>query len=202
MATQSIHVAALRPARPLGPTLILGGLFWASDFALVIVNGALTGSLPSSDDAALPLHMRVGLRLFILSIPLLLVGLAALAAQMRARSPKLTIAAALFMAIAAGLSASNVVTMSGLAGAPAFNDTFMGLSIFATSIATGLLSAAALRTGSLRRADALLLLAVGVSTIPLLVGTPLPFGPDWATDHLAFLTSGLAYVIVGARALR
>jgi hypothetical protein len=37
-----------------------------------------------------------------------------------------------------------------------------------------------------------------VSGVPQL-GTPLPIGPDWATDHLAFLTSGIAYTIAGAR---
>ncbi len=29
--------------------------------------------------------------------------------------------------------------------------------------------------------------------------TPLPLGPEWATDYLAFLTSGAAYAVVGAR---
>jgi hypothetical protein len=120
----------------------------------------------------------------------------------RARSPKLTIAAALFMSIAGVLSTLNVVTISGLAGAPYFNDTFLGLSVFATSIATGLLGAAALRTGALRRSEALALVGIGVTTIPILFGTPLPFGPDWATDFLAFLTSGVTFAIVGARSLR
>jgi hypothetical protein len=178
----------------------LGGSFWVLDFVLIIVNGVLTGRLPADGDAQLPLYMRAGLRLFILSIPILLLGLGTLAARLRGRSPKLAIAALPFMLIALALSSINLATMSGLAGAPAFNDTFMGLSIFATAIATGLLGAATLRAQLLPRADAALLLLVGVTTIPILFGTPLPFGPDWATDHLAFLTSGVAYVVVGMRA--
>jgi hypothetical protein len=202
MATQSLPLTVSRPARLLGPALLTGGLLWVGQFWAIIANGAQTGSLPTSADADLPLYMRVALRLFILSVPLLLAGLAALAARVRARSPKLTIAAALFMSIAGVLSTLNVVTISGLAGAPYFNDTFLGLSVFATSIATGLLGAAALRTGALRRSEALALVGIGVTTIPILFGTPLPFGPDWATDFLAFLTSGVAFAIVGARTLR
>ncbi len=64
---------------------------------------------------------------------------------------------------------------------------------------TGLLSVGALRTGVLPRWVALTLLFAGVTTILVLFGTPLPVGRDWATDHLAFLLSGLAYMIAGAR---
>ncbi len=121
--------------------LLFGGLFWVIDFVLIILNGVLTGSLPADGDVQLPLYLRVGLRLFVLSIPILNFGLGMLATQMRARSPKLTVAALLFMTIALLLSSINLVTISGLAGTPTFNDTFMGLSIFATAIATGFLSA-------------------------------------------------------------
>lgn len=201
MSAQSLPLSAARHARALGSGLCIGGLLWALDFVQIIINGALTGTLPADADAQLPVYLRAGLRLFILSIPILTFGMGVLAAQLRTRSPKLTIAALPFMLIALALSSTNLVTISGLAGAPMFNDTFMGLSIFATAIATGLLGAASLRSQALPRADAVLLLLVGLTTIPILFGTPLPFGPDWATDHLAFLTSGIAYMIVGARVL-
>jgi hypothetical protein len=36
--------------------------------------------------------------------------------------------------------------------------------------------------------------------MPLLLVTPLPVGPAWATDTLAFLLGGIVYVAVGAAA--
>lgn len=199
MSTHARPTVTPRSTRPIGPALVLGGLFWVANFALILVNGALTGSLPSDNDPRLPLYLRIGLRLFVLAIPILNIGLTALAARLWTRSRTLTIAAGLFMTIAIALSSINLVTLSGLVGTPSFNDTFMGLSIFATSIATGLVAAAALRTGSVSRPVAFLLLFIGLTTIPILFGTPLPFGPDWASDYLAFLTSGMAYVIAGNR---
>jgi hypothetical protein len=194
---QSLPLTAPRLTCLMAAALFFGGLFWAIDFVLIILNGMVTGSLPAESDAQLPLYLRVGLRLFIVSIPILTFGLAMLAIRLRAGSPKLTVASLLFMTIALVLSSVNLVTISGLASTPMFNDTFMGLSIFATAIATGFLGAATLRTQTLSRVEGVLLLLVGVTTIPILFGTPLPFGPDWATDHLAFLTSGSVYAIVG-----
>jgi hypothetical protein len=188
-----------RATRLLGPALTIGGLIWISDFAQIIVNGAITGHLPDAPDALLPLALRIGLRLFVASTIVLSIGLISLFLQLRSRSTKLAFASLPFMAIALVLATINTVLLSGLAGTPTFNDTFMGLSIFATAIATAFLSVAALRTQALPRWAALALLFVGITTIPVLFGTPLPIGPDWATDHLAFLTSGIAYTVVGAR---
>jgi hypothetical protein len=198
MATQVVPITASRQTRLIGPALTLGGLLWITDFVLILVNGLLTGMLPGAD-AQTPLYLRIGLRLFVLSIIVLNLGLSGLFGRLRRRSSKLSLAGAVFMTIGVALASVNTVMLSGLAGPATFNDIFMGFSIFATAIATGLLSVAALRTRGLPRGLALTLLFVGITTIPILFGTPLPFGPDWATDHLAFLTSGIAYVIVGLR---
>jgi hypothetical protein len=66
------------------------------------------------------------------------------------------------------------------------------------SLATLLLGIAAARTPGLPRATAMAMLFIGLTTIPTLILTPLPVGPDWATDFLAFLTSGAAYGALGA----
>lgn len=199
MSAQTLPMVSPRANRLLGPALTIGGLLWVGDFVQIVINGAFTGHLPDAPDALLPVALRIGLRLFVASTIVLGIGLASLFLKLRGRSTKLAFAGLPFIAIALVLATLNLVTLSGLAGAPMFNDTFMGLSIFATAIATAFLSVAALRTQALPRWAALALLFVGLTTIPVLFGTPLPIGPDWATDHLAFLTSGIAYTIVGAR---
>lgn len=199
MSILTAPTSAPRVSRLIGLALALGGALWVTNFMQIIINGTLTGSLPSSSDDQLPFYLRIGLRLFIMSILILNVGLVGLLRRTLNRSKKLSVAASLFMVIAIVLASINTATMSGLLGAPTFNDTLMGLSIFATSIATGLLSVAALRAALLPRSIALPLLFVGITTIPVLFNTPLPIGPDWATDYLAFLTSGAAYTIAGAQ---
>lgn len=199
MSAQTLPMVSPRANRLLGPAFTIGGLLWIGDFVQIIINGAITGQLPDAPDALLPLALRIGVRLFVVSTLVLGFGLISLFLKLRGRSTKLAFASLPFIAIALVLATINSVLLSGLAGAPMFNDTFMGLSIFATAIATAFLSAAALRTQALPRWAGLALLFVGLTTIPVLFGTPLPIGPDWATDHLAFLTSGIAYAIVGAR---
>jgi hypothetical protein len=48
------------------------------------------------------------------------------------------------------------------------------------------------------RSAALILLCTTILFIPLLFGTPLPFGPEWASDFLAFFVSGIGYTVMGA----
>jgi len=199
MSTETFSLVSAPATRLVGPAFTIGGLVWVADFVQIVINGAVIDSLPTAPDPLLPLVWRIGLRLFVVSIVVLGVGLVSLLMQVQGRSKKLAISGLVFTAIALVLTTVNLTTLSGLAGTPMFNDTFMGLSIFATAIATAFMSVAALRTHTLPRWAAITLLIVGISTIPVLFGTPLPIGPDWATDHLAFVASGTAYTIVGVR---
>lgn len=45
------------------------------------------------------------------------------------------------------------------------------------------------------------LIAIGIVTGPILFATPLPIGPDWATDTIAFFFSGIGYTMVGVKML-
>jgi hypothetical protein len=67
--------------------------------------------------------------------------------------------------------------------------------------ASGFLGWAALRTGILTHSMAWTLIIIAIATVPMLVVTPLPIGPDWATDALAFLLGGIGYTVVGMRML-
>jgi hypothetical protein len=197
MSTHAVSIATPRAARLLGPAFTIGGLLWIGDFVQIVVYGLISGTLVDAPDQELPLALRIGLRLFVLSVVILGLGMAGLFLRVQRRSKKLAIAALPFMIIALALATANLVTLSGLLGAPFFKDTFMGLSVFSTSIATLLMGIGTLRSGVLPRWASLALVFVGVTTIPILFGTPLPVGPDWATDHLAFLTSGIAFAAVG-----
>ena len=146
MSTQILPVVSRRATRLLGPLFAIGGLLWVADFVQIVINGAMTGSLPTAPDPLQPLVLRIGVRLFVLSIVVLGLGLVGMFVQVQSRSTKLAISGLVFTAIALVLATVNLTTLSGVAGPPMFNDTFMGLSIFATAIATALLSVAALRT--------------------------------------------------------
>lgn len=187
----------IRRHRFIGLAFMVGGALWIGIFGMIILNGLQTGQLPTAPADQLSAPMGLSLRLFVASIPVLTLALAGLFGSTRHGAPTLSYLATPFMVLALGLSGINLVTLSGLAGTPRFSDTLMGLSIFATAIATGWLSAAALRTRVVERWVGWSLLFVGLSTIPVLFGTPLPIGPDWATDYLAFLLSGIAFVSAG-----
>jgi len=161
----------------------------------IVVNGMLTGSMPGPAPEH-PLLVAATLRSFILGVVVLGGGLWALAPALRGRWLKGI--ALCFITIAMGLAAANLVILGSFAGLTSTSGALGGLGTFITSIATLLLSIAAARTPGFSRIGAALMLWVGLTTIPLLVGTPLPVGPGWATDFLAFFTSGAAFVGLGA----
>ena len=53
----------------------------------------------------------------------------------------------------------------------------------------------------LPRSYAWILIVIGIVTLPILLLTPLPIGPAWATDTVAFFLSGIGYTVVGLRML-
>lgn len=194
----ALTAAPSRLGRMTGPLLALGGLLWILTFALIVVNGALTGSLPNQPDAVSPLALRVGIRLFALSVVVLGLGFWGLAPRLMARSRWLTVVGLFFTSVAMLMATINLITLSGLAGTPSYSDTLGGLSVMITSLAALLFGIGAVRTPGVGRPATAALLFVGLTTIPTLIFTPLPIGPDWATDFLAFLTSGAAFVALGA----
>ncbi len=60
-----------------------------------------------------------------------------------------------------------------------------------TAFGTAFLRGAVVRTHVLPRWMAWTLVMIGLVTIPILFATPLPIGPDWASDFLAFLVNAL-----------
>ena len=73
-----------------------------------------------------------------------------------------------------------------------------GLSALAASLVLG---CAVLRVHMLPRSYAWILIVIGIVTLPILLLTPLPIGPAWATDTVAFFLSGIGYTVVGLRML-
>jgi hypothetical protein len=126
-------------------------------------------------------------------------GLIGVFFRVRHRANVFALIAVVFTALAVIMGTANLVMLSGLVGEPAFSDTFGGLAVMTTSLSTAFLGIAALRGHSLPRFVAANLLIVGFTTIPILFTTPWPVGPAWATDFLAFLVSGIAYVVAGVR---
>ena len=149
MSTHAVSLATPRAARLLGPAFTIGGLLWIGDFVQIVANGLISGTLADGPDQELPLGLRIGLRLFVLSVVILGLGMAGLFTRLQSRSKKLAITGLLFTVIALALATANLVLLSGVLGAPSFKDTFMGLSIFSTSIAALFMSIGALRSGIL-----------------------------------------------------
>lgn len=186
-----------RLVRLSAPLMIAGGLLWIATFVLIVVNGLMTGTLPNIPDAASPLFLRIGIRAFTIATLLLDGALIGVYLRLRRHARVLPIVGLGAIVIALGMAATNLATLSGLLGTARYSDTFGGLSVMLTSIGTLVFAIAGLRTAQLSRAVAYLLIFVGLTTIPILFTTPFPIGPDYATDFLAFLTSGAAYVGAG-----
>jgi hypothetical protein len=72
-----------------------------------------------------------------------------------------------------------------------------GLNGLSTLAGTLFLGWAALRAHMLPRPIAWILIVISIVTLPILLLTPLPVGPAWATDTLAFLLSGIGFAMVG-----
>jgi hypothetical protein len=196
MTTATALFTTYRRLRSLANSILFaGGVLWILTFALIVVNGVITGTLPNQPDVVSPPFLRIGIRLFALSVVILGIGLWGFAPRLHGRWLK-TIGL-LLSTVAMIFSAINLVTLSGLVGTPAYSDTLGGLSVMITSLATLLLGIAAARSPGISRTTLAAMFWIGLSTIPILIFTPLPVGPDWATDFLAFLTSGVAYCVLG-----
>jgi hypothetical protein len=187
-----------RLKRLAGPALTVGGLFWIATYIVIVIIGLQTGQLTPPLDAHSPLLQRIGIYLLPLSLFPLYVGLLGVFSTLEKRGRALGITGVVFATLGIALGAIDLVVLSGIFGSvQTLNAGFGGIGAFSIIIGTGFLGFAALRARSLPRWMAWTLLVIGIITIPILFATPLPIGPNWLTDFVAFLISGIGYTVVG-----
>ena len=184
--------------RLAGPALTVGGLFWIATYIVIVIIGLQTGKLAPPLDAHSPLLVRIGIYLLPLSLFPLYVGLLGVFTGLERRGRAFGITGVVFATLGIVLGAIDLVVLSGIFGSSqSLNANIGGIGAFSIILGTGFLGFAALHARVLPRWMAWTLLIIGIVTIPILFATPLPIGPDWATDFVAFLLSGIAYAVVG-----
>jgi hypothetical protein len=180
--------------------LVGGGIFWMLTYVVFILVGVTTGEVAPDLDASSPLVVRVGIWFLPLSTLPLAVGLLGLFVGADGRSRALARIGAIFASVALVLALSDLVNLSEIFGfSDSLNGALGGFSAFAVSIGAGFMGWSMLRASTPSRQIAWPLVVIGISTIPVLFATPLPVGPDWASDALAFLLSGMLFTFVGLR---
>jgi hypothetical protein len=185
-----------------GLAILLGGLIWIAIDVTVVTFGFQTGKLATNLGRDAGGLAAFGIWLLPLSLFPLGLGLLGIFVRLHGHSPVLGITGIAFASLGMALGLVDMVALSGIVGTSTLSDgTIGGLGAFAVLIGTAFLGVAALRTRTLLRPLAWTLIVVGVGTIPILFVTPLPFGPTWATDTVAFLLSGLAFDAVGVTLL-
>jgi hypothetical protein len=194
-----------RLSRLAGPALTLGGLLWIAIHVIIVIGGLMTGKLVQAIPAAhQPLLAHIYYFLLPLSYLLLCVGLLGGFAWLDGRARRLGIIGFVLASIATVTSIIIFLTMSAISLngplgvlVPLVN-ALNGLSTLSASLVLG---CAALRVHMLPRPYAWTLIVIGIVTLPILLMTPLPIGPAWATDTMAFFLSGIGYAVVGLRIL-
>lgn len=198
MSTYALTFTLSRHKQQIGAALVLGGLLWLANFAQIMSNGSLFGNELKHVVKPLYFSQMIGFYLFVLLIVVLNVGLGRLLMQTKDGEKKLGLAAIVFMGIAVASAVFNLFSLSGFNTQPAFNHTLMSWTIFSTAVATGLLGATVLRNRVLPHWVPLLLMLVGMATLPMLLETLFPNGPAWVTNHSVFLLIGLVYSFASA----
>jgi len=196
--------------RMAGPALTLGGLLWITIHVIIIIVGLMTGKLAGNIPAAhQPLLAHIYFLILPLSYLLLGVGLLGVFARLEGRSRRIGITGMLFASIGLVMEVMYVIALIFLTISPASLNGLLGMLVSVanalnglfTLLGTGLLGWAALRASVLPRWAAWILIIIAIVTAPILFATPLPIGPDWATDTLAFFFSGIGYTVVGTTLL-
>ena len=190
-----------RFSRLAGPALTLGGLLWITIHVMIVIAGAMTRKLVIAlATAQQPLLAHIYSLVLPISYLILCVGLLGAFIQLEGRAGRLGITGYVLASIATITSIINLMflAISALNGslgvlAPLVN-ALNGLSALSGSL---ILGCAALRAHMLPRPVAWMLIVIGIVTLPILLLTPLPIGPAWATDTVAFFLSGLGYTVVG-----
>lgn len=199
MSTYALTFTMSRHKQQMGLAFVLGGLLWLANFAQIMSNGSLFGNRPAAVTEQIPFFQIIGFNLFVLLIVVLNIGLGGLLSQTKNGEKRLGMAAVAFMGMAILFAVFNLFSLSGFNGQPLFNHTLMSWAIFSTAVATGLLGATVLRNRVLPQWVPLLLMLVGMATLPMLLETLFPNGLAWfVTNHIAFLFSGLIYAFASA----
>ncbi len=187
-----------RLKRLTGPALIVGGVVWIATDIVIVIIGLQTGELAPPLDAHSSLLQHIGIYLLPLSLFPLYVGLLGVFSTLEKRGGVFGITGVVFATLGIVLGAIDLVVLSDIFGSvQSLNANIGGMGAFSIVIGTGFLGFAALRARSLPSLQAWTLFIIGIVTIPILFATPLPIGPNWATDFVAFLISGIGYTVVG-----
>jgi hypothetical protein len=185
-----------------GIAILIGGLIWIAIDVTVVTFGFQTGKLATNlgkDAAGLA---AFGIWLLPLSLYPLGLGLLGIFARLHGHARVLGITGIAFAVLGMVLGLGDLIDLaSGFGTGAPHNSFFGGFGAFVVVIGTAFLGVAALCTRTLPRPLAWTLIVVGVVTIPILFATPLPLGPTWATDTVAFLLSAIAFDVVGVTLL-
>ncbi|GEM_PF-2415181 len=196
-----------RLSRLAGPALALGGLIWITIHVIVVIGGLMTGKLvPALPTTQQPLLAHIYYFLLPLSYLVISVGLLGGFAWLDGRARRLGI---IGFVLASSATVTSIILLIFLAlsatslnGSPGvlvpLVNALNGLSTLSASVVLG---CALLRVHMLPRPYAWILIVIGIVTLPILLLTPLPIGPTWATDTIAFFLSGIGYTVVGLRIL-
>jgi hypothetical protein len=198
---------AQRFSRLAGPALTLGGLLWVAIHVMIVIAGMMTGKLVIAlPTVQQPLLAHIYYLVLPVSYLILCVGLLSACVQLEGRARKLGTAGMTLALIATLASTINLLflpisstSQSGTFGVvvPVVN----GLSGLFALAATLLLGCSALRVHMLPASFAWTLIVIGIVTLPILLLTPLPIGPAWATDTISFFLSGIGFTVVGLKML-
>lgn len=183
-------------ALPVWPStaMILGGASWIVYYSMWIVSGVTTGEAPAFST---PFGLFVTI-LFLAALLGINSGLTGLGLELRKRSKGFGYAGLAFGVIALTCSlVSLLMVVLGVNQVPGF---LGGFGVMGSCISATLLAIAALRSKAMPRSKALLFLAVGMFTFPLIItiNMMLPTLPTWMVDELPFAVSGATWIIFGA----
>lgn len=180
--------------RSASPALLAGGGLMIAAEVIVWIVGFQTGKLAPKLGMNAPYFLtHIGYLASEVPVLLLGVGLWGMYAQLDGRAKGLGITGVV-------LATLSMITAVGALAIPGngSNSLVGAVGGITLVLGTGLLTVASLRAGIVAWLAALTLLCTDALFIPLLFGTPLPFGPDWASDFVAFLVSGIGYAVMGA----
>jgi hypothetical protein len=198
---------AQRFSRLAGPALTLGGLLWVAIHVMIVIAGMMTGKLVIAlPTVQQPLLSHIYYLVLPVSYLILCVGLLSACVQLEGRARKLGTAGMALALIATLASTINLLflpisstSQSGPFGVVV--SVVNGLSGLFALAATLLLGCASLRVHMLPASFAWTLIVIGIVTLPILLLTPLPIGPAWATDTISFFLSGIGFTVVGLKLL-
>ena len=199
-------MSSQRFSRLVGLALALGGVLWITIHMLVITDGLMTNKLVWASNAHQPLLTYIYYLLQPISSLFLSLGLLSGFTRLAGRAKRLGITGLVLAAIGIITSIIYLICLTisatpldGVLGL--LESSANALNGLSTLAATMILGCAALRTHMIPRSFAWTLIVIGIVTAPILLTTPLPIGPDWATDTIAFFLSGIGYAVVGMKML-